>query len=161
VNLSYYGNGTNQNLLSFSGGPTLTLGHLQRNWFDYTQLTITGGGTLREGKSPFSFDRAVDLGTLGIGLTQQLVGPLLFSGGIGLNVDPSSQYYGDTVGSYVELRWQRRAYELAVYYSPYEQIGGIRIKLNDFNFSGTGVPFVPYNPVNTASDAGAIERRGF
>ena len=161
VNLSYYGNGTNQNLLSFSGGPTLTLGHLQRNWFDYTQLTITGGGTLREGKSPFSFDRAVDLGTLGIGLTQQLVGPLLFSGGIGLNVDPSSQYYGDTVGSYVELRWQRRAYELAVYYSPYEQIGGIRIKLNDFNFSGTGVPFVPYNPVSTASDAATLERRGF
>jgi hypothetical protein len=161
VNLSAYGNGTSQNLLSLSGGPTLTLGHLQRNWFDYTQLTITGGGTLREGKSPFSFDRAVDLGTLGIGLTQQLVGPLLFSGGIGLNVDPRSQYYGDTVGSYVELRWQRRAYELAVYYSPYEQIGGIRIKLNDFNFSGTGVPFVPYNPVNTASDAGAIERRGF
>ena len=161
VNLSYYGNGTSQNLLSLSGGPTLTLGHLQRNWLDYTQLTITGGGTLREGKSPFSFDRAVDLGTLGIGLTQQLVGPLLFSGGLGLNVDPSSPYYGDSVGSYVELRWQRRAYEVAVYYSPYEQIGGIRIKLNDFNFNGTGVPFVPYNPVTTATDAATLERRGF
>ena len=161
VNIAYYGDGTNQNLYSISGGPTLTLGHLQRNWFDYTQFTVTGGGTLREGKSPFSFDRAVDLGTVGIGLTQQLVGPLLFSGGLGLNVDPRSEFFGDTVGAYVELRWQRRAYELAVYYSPYEQLGGIRVKLNDFNFTGTGVPFVPYNPVVTASDPATLQRRGF
>ncbi|MFZ9951695.1 MAG: DUF3769 domain-containing protein [Vulcanococcus sp.] len=161
LNLAYYGDGTYQNLYSISGGPTLTLGHLQRNWFDYTQLTITGGGTLREGLSPFSFDREVDLGTVGIGLTQQLVGPLLFSGGLGLNVDPRSEFFGDTVGAYVELRWQRRAYELAVYYSPYEQLGGIRVKLNDFNFSGTGVPFVPYNPVVTANDPATLQRRGF
>ena len=161
INLANYGDGTYQNLYSISGGPTLTLGHLQRNFFDYTQFTITGGGTLREGQSPFSFDRAVDLGTLGIGLTQQLVGPLLLSGGIGLNVDARSQYFGDTVGSYVELRWQRRAYELAVYFSPYEQVGGIRVKLNDFNFNGTGVPFVPYNPLTTATDAATLQRRGF
>jgi hypothetical protein len=30
-----------------------------------------------------------------------------------------------------------------VYYSPYDRIGGIRIRLNDFNFSGSGTPFVP------------------
>ncbi len=161
LNLAYYSDGTYQNLFSLSGGPTLTLGHLQRNFLDYTQLTITGGGTLREGLSPFSFDRAVDLSTVGIGLTQQLVGPLLFNGGIALNVDPNSGFFGETVGAYVELRWQRRAYELAVYYSPYEQIGGIRVKLNDFNFSGTGVPFVPYTPPNLANDVSTIQRRGF
>jgi hypothetical protein len=61
----------------------------------------------------------------------------------------------------VELRWQRRAYEFAIYYSPYEQIGGIRVKLNDFNFSGTGLPFVPYTPANLANDPAAIQRRGF
>ena len=144
--LAYYGNGTNQNTLSLSGGPTLTLGHFVRPFFDFTQLTITGGGTLRQGLSPLSFDRAVDLGTLGIGLTQQLVGPLVFSGGIGLNVDPKSEFYGDVTGSYVELRWQRRAYEIGIYYSPYDGLGGVRIKLNDFNFKGTGVPFVPYHP---------------
>ena len=158
VSLSYYGDGTNQNLLSFSGGPTLTLGHFNRNVLDYTQFTITGGGTLRQGQSPFSFDRAVDLGTLGLGLTQQLVGPLVFSGGLGLNVDPNSPFYGDTTGSYVELRWQRRAYAFSLYYSPYEQLGGLRVKLNDFNFSGTGVPFVPYHPQSI--DA-AVQRRGF
>ena len=160
MNLAYYGDGTSQQALSISGGPTLTLGHLQKNFFDYTQITVAGGGTLRQGVSPFSFDRIVDLSTLGIGLTQQLVGPLMFSGGIGVNVDPSSEFYGDVVDSYVELRWQRRAYELAVYYSPYQGIGGIRVKLNDFNFRGTGLPFVPYSPPGMAQDA-AIQRRGF
>jgi Protein of unknown function (DUF3769) len=146
LNLATYGNGTKQYAVSLSGGPTLTLGHFSRNAFDWTQFTVTGGGTLRQGESPFSFDRIVDLGTINVGLTQQLIGPLVFSGGIGLNVDPNSPYFGDTTNSYVELRWQRRAYELAVYYSPYEQIAGIRVKLNDFNFTGTGLPFVPYNP---------------
>ena len=160
MNLAYYGDGTNQQAFSISGGPTLTLGHLQKNFFDYTQFTIAGGGTLRQGQSPFSFDRIVDLGTLGLGLTQQLVGPLLFSGGVGLNVDPNSEFYGDVVDSYVELRWQRRAYEVALYYSPYQGIGGFRVKLNDFNFTGTGLPFVPYTPPGLAQDA-LIQRRGF
>ena len=160
MNLAYYGDGTSQQAFSVSGGPTLTLGHLQNNFFDYTQFTVTGGGTLRQGVSPFSFDRIVDLSTIGLGLTQQLVGPLMLSGGIGVNADPNSEFYGDVVDSYVELRWQRRAYELAVYYSPYQGIGGVRVKLNDFNFRGTGVPFVPYTPPGLAQDQ-AIQRRGF
>jgi hypothetical protein len=45
--------------------------------------------------------------------------------------------------SYVELKLQQRSYELGVYYSPYDKIGGIRIRLNDFSFSGSGTPFVP------------------
>ncbi|MCX5947342.1 MAG: DUF3769 domain-containing protein [Cyanobacteria bacterium] len=149
--LAYYGDGTNQNTIGISGGPTLTLGHFVRPFLDFTQLTITGGGTLRQGLSPFSFDRAVDLNTMGIGLTQQLIGPLVFSGGIGLNVDPNSEFYGDVTGSYIELRWQRRSYEIGLFYSPYDGLGGLRIKLNDFNFKGTGRPFVPYtyNPSQT------------
>ena len=43
----------------------------------------------------------------------------------------------------MEVKLQRRSYELGVYYSPYDGIGGIRIKLNDFNFNGNGTPFVP------------------
>ncbi|MBV2351977.1 DUF3769 domain-containing protein [Synechococcus sp. HK05] len=160
LNLSYFGDGTSQQAFGISGGPTLTLGRLQKNFFDYTQLTIAGGGTLRQGVSPFSFDRIVDLSTLGVGLTQQLAGPLIFSGGIGFNVDGNSEFYGDIVDSYVELRWQRRAYELAIYYSPYQGLGGVRIKLNDFNFRGTGLPFVPYMPPSMSQDQ-AIQRRGF
>ncbi len=148
-----YGNGTNQNTLSLTGGPTITLGHFQKEFLDYTQFTITGGGTLRQGLSPLGFDRAVDLGTLNFGLTQQIVGPLVFSGGVGFNVDPNSGSYGAVTNSYVEVRWQRRAYEIGVYYSPYEQLGGVRIKLNDFNFEGTGLPFIPYEPMLPTSPA--------
>jgi hypothetical protein len=144
--LAYFGDGTNQNTVTLSGGPTLTLGRFVKPFLDYTQLTITGAGTLRQGLSPLAFDRAVDLGTLGIGLTQQLVGPLVFNGGIGLNVDPGSEFYGDVVASYMELRWQRRAYEIGIFYSPYDGLGGVRVKLNDFNFRGPGVPFVPLQP---------------
>jgi hypothetical protein len=144
--LAYYGDGTNQNTLSLSGGPTLTLGHFIKPFLDFTQLTITGGGTLRQGQSPFSFDRAVDLGTLGIGLTQQLVGPLVFSGGVGLNVDPNSTNFGEVLQSYLELRWQRRSFDVGVFFSPYDGLGGVRVRLHDFNFNGPGVPFVPYTP---------------
>lgn len=144
--MAYYGDGTNQNTLGISGGPTLTLGHFVKPFLDYTQLTITGGGTLRQGLSPFSFDRAVDLGTMGIGLTQQIAGPLVFSGGVGVNVDPNSTNFGEVLQSYVEVRWQRRSFDVGVFFSPYDGLGGVRVRLNDFNFSGPGVPFVPYTP---------------
>ena len=46
------------------------------------------------------------------------------------------------------LRWQRRSYDVGFYVNPYEGIGGFRFRLNDFDFKGTGVPFVPYTPTN-------------
>ncbi len=148
VRLDYYGDGTSQNTITLTGGPTLTLGRLEKNFFDFTEISISGGGSLQQGQSPFSFDRNVDLATLAFGWKQQLFGPLLFSGGIGFNVDGNSGYYGDITGSFAELIWQRRGYEFAIYYSPYEQVGGVRVKLNDFNYRGTGLPFVPYTPTD-------------
>ena len=159
---AYYGDGSSQNTLGISGGPILTLGHFVKPFLDYTELALTGGGTLRQGASPLTFDRAVDLSTVGIGLTQQIAGPLLFSGGVALNLNPSTGSYGEVTNSYLELRWQRRAYEIGVYYNPYEGLGGVRVKLNDFNFQGTGLPFVPYSsmpagvrPGNGAGGPGA------
>ncbi len=145
--LAAYGTGDYQQTLSFSGGPTLTLGTFSKPFMDFTQLTVIGGGTLRGGASPFEFDRVVDFGTLGLGITQQIAGPLVISSGVSLNVDPGSQYYGDVINSNIEFRWQRRSYDIGIYFNPYEGIGGVRFRLNDFDFNGTGVPFVPYNPV--------------
>ena len=146
--LAAYGDGEYQTTISLSGGPSLTLGTFSKPFLDYTQLSITGGGTLKQGSSPFDFDQAIDLGTLGLGVTQQIAGPLVINAGLGLNVDPSSEFYGDVIDSNIELRWQRRAYDFGFYFNPYEGIGGFRFRLNDFNFTGTGVPFVPYNPSN-------------
>jgi hypothetical protein len=60
-----------------------------------------------------------------------------------VNIDTNSRFYGDVSYSYLELKLQQRSYELGVYYSPYDKIGGIRIRLNDFSFRGGGTPFVP------------------
>ncbi len=146
--LAAYGDGEYQSTISLSGGPSLTLGTFSKPFLDYTQLSITSGGTLKKGSSPFDFDQAVDLGTLGIGVTQQIAGPLVINAGLGLNIDPASEFYGDVIDSNIELRWQRRAYDFGFYFNPYEGIGGFRFRLNDFNFTGTGVPFIPYTPAN-------------
>ena len=146
--LAAYGDGERQTTISLSGGPSLTLGTFSKPFLDYTQLSITGGGTLRQGSSPFDFDQAIDLGTLGLGITQQIAGPLVLNAGVGLNIDPNSEFYRDVIDSNIELRWQRRSYDFGFYFNPYQGVGGFRFRLNDFNFTGTGVPFVPYNPSN-------------
>jgi hypothetical protein len=83
-------------------------------------------------------------------------------GGATFNIDPDSEFYGDASYSYIEVKLQRRSYEIGVYYSPYDGIGGIRLKLNDFNFTGTGSPFVPRpagpHPASTR-EAGPLSRR--
>ncbi len=143
TSLARYEDGARQNTLTVYGGPAFTLGRFRQPWFDYTQVAVLLGGTRRDGLSPFGFDRAVDLRTLSFRAAQQLYGPLVVEAGATVNIDDSSRFYGDVSYSYVELKLQQRSYELGVYYSPYDGIGGIRIKLNDFSFSGSGSPFVP------------------
>ena len=148
TSIAVYGDGRHQETLSLSGGPTITLGNFSKPFLDFTQISIVGSGSLKNGDSPFAFDRNVDLATLGVGLTQQIVGPVVLSTGVSYNVDPGSKFYGSTVNSNIELRWQRRSYDVGVYFNPYKGIGGVRFRLNDFDFKGTGVPFVPYTPTN-------------
>ncbi|WP_392345918.1 DUF3769 domain-containing protein [Parasynechococcus sp.] len=146
--LAVYGDGRRQTAIKLSGGPVLTLGTFSKPFLDYTNLSISGGITFKEGASPFSFDQAIDRGTFGVGITQQIAGPLVLNAGVAVNVDPSSEYYRDVISSNFELRWQRRSYDFGFYFNPYTSIGGFRFRLNDFSFKGTGVPFVPYNPTN-------------
>jgi len=141
--LARYGEGERQNTLTLFGGPAITLGRFRQPWFDYSQVALLVGGTLLDGRSPFGFDRAVDLRTLSFRAAQQLYGPLVLEAGATWNIDSNSRFYGDVSYSYVELKLQQRSYELGVFYSPYDGIGGIRIRLNDFSFSGSGTPFVP------------------
>ncbi|MFL0795504.1 MAG: DUF3769 domain-containing protein, partial [Prochlorococcus sp.] len=146
---AYSGQGNGQKTITLSAGPTLTLGTFSKPFLDYTRLSFSGSATLKGGNdSPFEFDQAIDLGTFGIGLTQQIAGPLVINAGVGLNVDQASPYYGDVVNSNIEISWKRRSYDFGFYFNPYKGIGGFRFRLNDFNFTGTGVPFVPYSPDN-------------
>ncbi len=144
TSLSVYEGGKSLQTLTFSGGPSLTLGTFTKPYLDYTRLSITGSSTFKQGSSPFDFDQAVDLTTLGFGLTQQIAGALVLNTGFEMNVDSDSRYYGEVINSKIELRWQRRSYDLALYMNPQAREGGFTIRLNDFDFRGTGVPFVPY-----------------
>ena len=146
--VAMYSEGAPQSSLSLSIGPTITLGTFSKPYLDFTQISVIGGTTLKNGESAFEFDRIVDFRTLGAGITQQIVGPLVFSAGIDLNVDSSSANYGKVIDSKYELRWQRRSYDIGLYFIPNEGIGGIRFRLNNFNFTGTGIPFVPYTPTD-------------
>lgn len=141
--LASYSDGSNQNTLTLWGGPSLTLGRFDKPILDYTRFSASIAGTVLGGGSPFGFDRAVDLRTLSFRASQQIYGPLVVEAGATFNIDNGSEFYGDVSYSYLEVKLQRRSYELGVYYSPYDGIGGIRVKLNDFNFTGTGTPFVP------------------
>ena len=140
---AFYQEGAEQNTLTLYGGPSFTLGRFRSPWFDFTQVGLLVGNTFRDGASPFGFDRAVDLRTLSFRAAQQIYGPLVLEAGATVNIDDRSDLYGDVSYSYVELKLQQRSYELGVYYSPYDGIGGIRVKLNDFSFGGSGTPFVP------------------
>ena len=145
-----YEDASTQKILSFSSGPSITLGTFSKPFFDYTKFSIYYGGAIKQGQSPFSFDDVVDLATLGIGLTQQIAGPLVLNTGFEFNIDEGSDYYGKTISSNIEMRWQRRSYDLGIYYKPSSGIGGISFHLNDFNFTGTGIPFIPSSSVSTS-----------
>ncbi len=138
-----YQDGANQSTLTLRGGPELTLGTFSKPFFDYTKVSLSAGGTLKQGSSPFAFDNAVDLATIGLALTQQLAGPLVFNTGFDFNIDQGSKYFGKTINSKFELRWQRRSYDIGLFYSPETGVGGLSFRLNDFNFDGNGIPFVP------------------
>jgi len=137
----YYEDGNSQTKITLSGGPSLTYGRFINPYLDYTKLSFSAAFTAKDGKSPFAFDETVDLATLGIGLTQQIAGPLLLSAGFEYNIDKQSQYYGKQVASSIELKWQRRSYDFSFYYKPTEGAGGFIFRLNDFDYKGQGVPF--------------------
>ncbi|BEV35605.1 DUF3769 domain-containing protein [Synechococcus sp. M16CYN] len=143
-----YRRDAHQKNLGLSGGPSVTIGTFSKPFLDFTRISAIGGITLSNGVSPFQFDRIIDFRTLGFGITQQIVGPLILSTWINVNIDPGSQYYGKIIDSDLELRWQRRSYDIGAYFNPYEGTSGVRFRLNDFNFKGTGVPFIPYYPTD-------------
>ena len=148
-----YGDGNGQNTYTFSMVPTLTLGRFSRSYLDYSQLSIGGSVSVVDRLSPYAFDRAVDLGILHASLKQQIVGPLVLSLDLSYNIDKGSENYGQRVDSLLQLQWQRRAYELSAFYAPERKFGGLQIRLNDFDWRGNGIPFMPYTPLSWPAGA--------
>jgi len=117
-------------------GPEIAFGKLQKKYFDYTKFSIVPSATIKSGDSPFKFDNANDLFTLKLGLTQQLIGPLIVKHIEELNIDSSSSNYGNSINSKLALMWQRRAYEFGLFYNFRTEAGGISFALNGFDYKG-------------------------
>tara|TARA_Y100001968_G_C18811008_1_gene460114 strand:- start:190 stop:516 length:327 start_codon:yes stop_codon:yes gene_type:complete len=100
------------------------------------------GITIKDGASPFKFDNDIDLRTITFEFDQQIIGPLLLSSNLEFNIDKDSDNYGKSLRSQVALLSQRRAYQLGLFYQPYQKVGGIMFRVNGFSFNESGSSFI-------------------
>jgi len=98
------------------------------------------GFKIKVGNSPFKFDNAIDLKTLNIGFMQQIYGPIMFDITSNLNIDNSSENYGEYYDTKLGILCHKRAYEFGVYYHPNNDAGGIYFRLNGFEFGNSVNP---------------------
>ena len=130
-----------QNLLTFRAGPELTLGNFKNKLLDYTQFSIYPKLTISYGESPFGFDQSVDNAGIELVTKQQLIGPLALEISTEYNLDVDSPKYKEFFNTKYQLSWNRRAYNLGIYYNSDAQTGGINFKIHSFNFDGLGKNF--------------------
>ena len=136
INLAHfnYENASDQGFIRLGFGPEIRLGRLERDFLDYTKISVIHGVKIKYGNSPFKFDNAVDLRTLNISLMQQIYGPLLFDFKTGLNIDNNSKNYGEYYDTKLGVLWHRRSYECGIYYHPNNKAGGLYFRINGFKF---------------------------
>ena len=139
INSAYFNyiNSSDQGFIKLSLGPEVRLGTLERKLLDYTKLSLMPGVKIKFGNSPFKFDNAVDLKTLRINLMQQIYGPLIFDLISNLNIDNSSENYGEYYDTKLGLLWHKRSYECGIYYFPNNDAGGLYFRINGFKFANS------------------------
>ncbi len=137
ISASYFNyiNSVDQGFFKLSIGPEIRLGNLEREFFDYTKLSVMPGVKIKFGNSPFKFDSPIDLKTLNISLIQQIYGPLMLDIISNVNIDESSNNYGEYFDTKLGVIWHKRSYECGIYYHPNNYAGGIYFRINGFKFS--------------------------
>ena len=142
INSAYfkYEDGSDQGFLKLSLGPEIRLGRLERNFMDYTKLSVMPGFKIKSGNSPFKFDNAVDLKTLDINFMQQIYGPMMLEISSNLNIDKRSINYGEYYDTKLGLLWHKRAYECGIYFHPNNDSGGLYFRINGFKFGNSVNP---------------------
>ena len=139
INSAYfkYEDGSDQGFLKLSLGPEIRVGKLERNFFDYTKLSVMPGIKFKAGNSPFKFDNAIDLKTVNISFMQQIYGPLMVDMISNVNIDKDSENYGEYFDTKLGILWHKRAYEFGIYYHPDNDAGGLYFRINGFNFDNS------------------------
>ena len=113
------------------------LGHLSRDYLDYTQFNLGLSSSFIGGEgSPFLFDRLVDQNTLSGGLVQQIYGPFLLGFQTAFNLDT-----GRAINTSFSVEYRRRTYGLVAQYSPTQETGFFGFRLSQFDWVGRPDPF--------------------
>jgi Protein of unknown function (DUF3769) len=133
---SAYSNGDFQRNLNASIGISGQVGNFTKPFLDYTAFNVTYTQVLRDGLSPFLFDRVADDRILYAGITQQIYGPFRFGFQTAYNVQTGREISTDYV-----LEYSRRSYNVALRYNPVLELGSISLRISDFNWSGGSEPF--------------------
>jgi lipopolysaccharide export system protein LptA len=134
---SLYSNNDQQISVIGSIGIQGQLGHLSRNFLDYTGFNITYTTQSRGETSPFLFDRIADRQTINFGIAQQIYGPIIAGFQTSLNIDTN-----EAISTDYFLQYKRRTHSVMIRYNPVLEIGSLSFKINDFNWNGTTDPFV-------------------
>ena len=134
---TYYSSGDNQENLIADIGIEGQIGHLSRNFGDYTRYNVSYSQSFIGGaNSPFLFDREVDRNVLTIGLAQQLYGPFI----IGFETAFSLRG-GRTIETIYSLEYSRRTYGILLRYDDAQSAGSIGFRLSNFSWVGDTNPF--------------------
>ncbi|MGH1395273.1 MAG: DUF3769 domain-containing protein [Trichormus sp.] len=133
---SYYTSGDYQNTLIGSIGLIGQIGHFSRPFLDYTGFNVTYSQGLNSGLSPFLFDRSVDNRVLSAGVSQQIYGPVRLGFQTSINLDTGRESSTDYI-----LEYSRRTYGITLRYNPVLELGGLSIRISDFNWTGGTDPF--------------------
>lgn len=113
-------------------------GHFSKKFFDYSAFRISYAGTLRDGESPFLFDRIADRSILGLSFTQQIYGPLRVGIDTAINLEEGEAFSTDYT-----LEYSRRSYGLILRFNPQRELGSFTLRISDFNWQGSPEPFTP------------------
>jgi hypothetical protein len=133
---NYYTSGDNQSTLIGTIGLVGQLGHFSRPFLDYTAFNISYSQGFNTGLSPFLFDRSVDNKVISAGISQQIYGPFRLGLQTSINLDTGKESSTDYT-----VEYNRRTYGIILRYNPVLELGGLTIRISDFNWTGGTDPF--------------------
>ena len=147
-----YSSGDSQNSLLADVALEAQLGHLSRNFGDYTRLLLGYSQSfIGEAASPFLFDRQVDRNVISFGIAQQLYGPIIVGFETAFSIESR-----ETVSNLFSLEYSRRTYGILLRYNATQETGSVGLRLSNFNWIGDTDPFD--TPRVRQVEAGVIER---
>ena len=135
-----YDDGNKQDIILIKSGPKLVLGSFKKDYLDYTEIELYPRFKFNSGDSPFSFDQVVDSSVVEFNIKQRLYKALAvkFSGEFNLEKNNSEDNF---INPTMEISWNRRAYNIGLFYNFDNEEGGINFNIYSFNFNGLGREF--------------------